>query len=63
VVVNRVDYPANFDKVGKSQQLAPDHFSHLDNTSPPTNWCDTSTAHLLADGDTGTPGAPNEQCP
>ncbi|MBI5479447.1 MAG: lamin tail domain-containing protein [Deltaproteobacteria bacterium] len=62
VVVDRVNYNSSFDSVGKSKQLDPDHFSSVDNDTL-TNWCSTSTAHLLPDGDTGTPGAPNEQCP
>jgi hypothetical protein len=63
-VVNRVGYSSTWYAAGQSAQLDPDHFNGADNDTA-ANWCKTSKTggHVLASGDFGTPGAPNEQCP
>ena len=61
--IDRVDYdggPGFPDPTGASMQLDPDHRTHTGNDSG-ANWCESTVS--FGEGDSGTPGATNEECP
>jgi hypothetical protein len=57
-VIDTVSWSA--ESAGNSRNLDEGHFSAIDNDNP-ANWCYSTIAYN--NGDTGSPGSVNEQCP
>ncbi len=61
VDIDGVEYGVSWFSVGAALNLDPDSLNSVDNDSM-ASWCD-ATASFGTDGDLGTPGAANTECP
>ena len=60
--IDRVDYPSGTVTAGRSRTLRNDRFDDTANNNQ-SNWCDSTTVISDCDSNSGTPGAPNIDCP